>query len=63
MNVAIKEVIKNLEKELDLNISSSNWHLKQFKEYEQKVLDLKETINELKQSLTKCKRCGVRHHS
>ena len=47
INDTIKEVLKQLKSNLALCQTNADWNLKTFKEYEAKVLGLKETICEL----------------
>ena len=44
MNPALKEVIKDLVKQLDETNSNIDWHHKRLKEYNEKAINLKETI-------------------
>lgn len=53
MSKKIQDLIKDLEKQLQLNAEQSDWHLKQFKGYEARVLTLRESIQELKDILCK----------
>ncbi len=46
---SIKRVIKNLEEDLKIALRHSEWHQKEFKNYEKKIIELKLNINELKQ--------------
>lgn len=48
MNQALKNVISNLEDQLKEEINLCHWHAEKLKTHEMLVIDLKNTINELK---------------
>lgn len=48
MSANITNVIEDLEKKLTAAINDADYHFLHFKRYEQKIIDLKNTINELK---------------
>ncbi len=47
MNKALNGVIKELKKQLAIDITQIDWYQKQLKEFEMKVINIKETIAEL----------------
>ncbi len=48
MNESLKNVIKDLESQLETASLDSDWYQRKFKEAEIKIISLKETIEELK---------------
>jgi hypothetical protein len=49
MSAAIKNILTDLEKRLESEIYDSTWHQKKFREAEQIILELKETIDGLRE--------------
>lgn len=48
MTIVLKKVISDMEKQLNNYIDSANYYHKNFREYEQKIISLKESLGDLK---------------